>query len=382
MRRSLFIALALSAPLGPAWGETPTPFAAPSAPQTPVFKILAPAQSFDPSIFAEFEEFHGVNVLVDAIDAGPAPTSHLRLSGYDLVLLPTAALKRAAEKGDLREWSASALSGLRKTPPDLAKKFAAYGAAARFAVPYEWTAVGIAYDSQRAVSRVGGPPTWASLFQPDTQRLLLDCGLALPDERDALFFGAWKALGVDPAKAQEMNVAPAAFLVTRARKNARVFGANDIGGVFATGGACIGVATFGEVASARARSPANGDVDVRFAAPKDGAGIIFDALASPKDATDADKIEAMLAFLARPDIASKNAAYSGNWDAFDANFPTPLANLEPLGGMDQKVEAKVDAAWTSARLSEPPQLPPKRPRAVPAHLPFRESDFPSFAHLR
>ena len=282
------------------------------------------------------------------------------------MLLPSPALKRAAEKGDLREWTGSALAGLRKTPPELAKKFAAYGAAARFGVPYDWTAIGIAYDNQRAVARIGGPPTWASLFQPDTQRLLLDCGMSLPDDRDALFFGAWKALGVDPAKAQEMNVAPAAFLVTRARKNARVFAAGDTGGVFATGAACIGVASYGEVTSARARSPANGDLDLRFAAPKEGAGMVFDALALPKEASDSAKSEAMLALLTRPDVTSKNAAYSGNWDAFDPDFPTPLANLETLGGMDSKVEAKVDAAWASARVSEPPQLPPKRPRAAPA----------------
>jgi len=306
-------------------------------------------------------------VLVDAIDAGGAPTSRLRLSGYDIALLPTAALASAAAKGELREWSAAALAGLRKTPADLAKKFAAYGAAARFAVPYDWTAVGIGYDNLRAVSRIGGAPTWASLFQPDTQRLLLDCGLALPDDRDALFFGAWKALGVDPAKAQEINVAPAAFLVTRARKIARVFGANDAGGVFATGAACIGVATSAAVASARARGVASGDVDIRFVAPKDGAGIAFDALALPKDAPDSAMGEAMLAYLARPDISSKNAAYSGDIDAFDSTFPTPLADLEPLGAMDPKVAALVDAAWTSARVSDPPQLPPRRPRTIPTH---------------
>ena len=371
MKRALMAALASLAPLAEASAETATPFAASTAPQVRVFKILAPAQSFDPAIFPEFEARFGVSVLVDPLDAGGAPTSRWRLSGYDIALLPTAALLSAAAKGELREWSGPALSGLRKTPPDLAKKFAAYGAAARFAVPYDWTAVGIGYDNLRAVSRIGGAPNWASLFQPDTQRLLLDCGLALPDDRDALFFGAWKALGVDPAKAQEINVAPAAFLVTRARKIARVFGAIDAGGVFATGTACIGVATLGAVTAARARggagAGAGGGVDIRFVAPKDGGAIAFDALALPKDAPDSANGEAMLAFLARPDIARKNAAYSGDFDAFDPTFPTPLADLEPLGAIDPKVAARVEAAWTSARVSDPPQLPPRRPRTIPTH---------------
>jgi putrescine transport system substrate-binding protein len=333
----------------------------------PTLKILAPAESFEPGLFQAFEQKMGVTVLVDNLEPTTANAPKPRLGAYDVALLPTADFLRAATRGELMPFDRARAGRLRAIPSDIEQKFDAYGAWARFAVPYDWTAIGIAYDRVAVAARIGGAPNWTSLFQPDSQRLLLDCGLELPDDRDALFYGAWRSLDVDPTKAQPFNVAPAAYLVTRARKIARVFGPSDSAGVFATGAACIGIASYTAVAAAKARIAKDSGVDLEFVVPKEGGGLTFDALAVPKETTHLDAAYALIAFLEQPEISTRNAKFSGTFDVYDDAPPAPLAPLQPLGALDPKILALVDQAWMSARVSDPPQLPPRRPRTAPAH---------------
>jgi putrescine transport system substrate-binding protein len=325
---------------------------------------LAPAESFEPGLFQAFEQKMGVTVLVDDLAPLSANGPRPRLGAYDVALLPTADFLRAAAKGELLALDRARAPGARSVPPDIAQKFEAYGALAKFAVPYDWTAIGIAYDRVAVAARIGGAPNWTSLFQPDSQRLLLDCGLELPDDRDALFYGAWRSLDVDPQKAVPFNVAPAAYLVTRARKIARVFGPGDSAGVFATGAACIGIASYTAVAAAKARLAKDSGVALEFGVPKEGGGLTFDALAVPKETAHLDAAYALIAYLQQPEVSSRSAKFSGAFDVYDQAAPVPLAPLQPLGALDPKVLALVDAAWMSARISDPPQLPPRRPRAA------------------
>ena len=366
MRRVAF-ALAMACLGGQALAQTTVPFAPPTAPPIPTLKILAPAESFEPGLFEAFERKMGVTVLVDTLEPPTASAPRPRLGAYDVALLPTADFLRAAARGELMAFDRARPVGARALPPDIEQKFAVYGALAKFAVPYDWTAIGIAYDRAAVAARIGGAPNWTSLFQPDSQRLLLDCGLELPDDRDALFYGAWRSLDVDPMKAMPFNVAPAAYLVTRARKIARVFGSSDSAGVFATGAACIGIASYTAVAAAKARLAKDSGIDLEFAVPKEGGGLTFDALAVPKETAHLDAAYALVAFLQQPEISSRNAKFSGAFDVYDQAPPAPLAPLQPLGALDPKILALVDAAWLAARVSDPPQLPPRRPRLTPTH---------------
>jgi putrescine transport system substrate-binding protein len=342
------------------FAQTTTPFAPPPPPARVVVKVLAPSQSFDPGVLSSFESDQGVEVVVDAPDA----SGKIRTLGYDLVLLDAADLMRAAAQGELSLLDRTRLRA-GSAPIGVARKYALYGDLARLSLPYAWDELGIGYDHAAIAERLAGAPSWASLFQPDPQRLLLDCGLAFPDDRDALFFGAFRSLGVDPANATEMNARPAAFLVGKARKAARVFGPPDMAGVLATGGACIAPASRATLESARARAPKTGGPDLRFAIPPEGAAIMFDALAIPRDAAHPALAYALVDYLASAAVAARNAHASGWAGVFDPAAPVLSADLEPLSLGDPRVVAFIDLAWTSARVTEPPQLPPSRPRTAP-----------------
>ena len=148
--------------------------------------------------------------------------------------------------------------------------------------------------------------------------------------------------------------------MTRARKIARVFGSTDSAGVFATGAACIGIASYTALAAAKARLAKGQRLDLEFAVPKEGGGLAFDALAVPKEAAHLEAAYALVAFLRQPDIASRNAKFSGDFDVYDPAPAAPLAPLQPLGRVGPqnprpgRFGVDVGAGFRPAAIAAPP----------------------------
>ena len=44
------------------------------------------------------------------------------------------------------------------------------------------------------------------MLLPQLAAKMSDCGIALPDARDALFIAAWRLMNIDPAKATLLEV--------------------------------------------------------------------------------------------------------------------------------------------------------------------------------
>ncbi len=166
-------------------------------------RLLALADYFDTQALEEFERASGYQVAYDAYD-GPADVADKWREGpYDLVVLSGPTLAREIGLGALSKLDKARIPNARAIQPLVAAKLAAYDPGGAYAVPVGWFATGLLYDAEKAAKRLGGPPvSWASLFAPAEARKIADCGIVLPDARDALFVAAWRTLGVNPARAQ------------------------------------------------------------------------------------------------------------------------------------------------------------------------------------
>jgi len=350
MIRRLVLAAAMAfAPA--AFAQSASPFIPPAAPKPKIVRLLALADYFDAQALQEFERASGYQVAYDAYDGAADVADKWREGPYDLVVLSGPTLAREIGLGALSKLDKARIPNARGIQPLVAAKLAAYDPGGAYAVAVGWFATGLLYDSEKAAKRLGGPPvSWASLFAPAEARKMADCGIVLPDERDALFIAAWRTLGVDPARAGATDVKGAGALIARARQIARAFPAPDLVGALASGAACLAVGDAGEAEAASARSREGGaPLNVRFAPPREGGALSVDGFAIPRDAPNPAEAYALLDFLLRPDIAARDARAARLVSAQTAGQDEILKHLWPEGAYDARLASAVQTEWARLR---------------------------------
>jgi putrescine transport system substrate-binding protein len=350
MIRALILAAAMAFAQG-AFAQSVSPFIPPAPPKPKIVRLLALADYFDPQALEEFERASSHEVAYDAYDGPAGVAGKWREGPYDLVVLSGPTLAREIGLGALGKLDKARIPNARAIQPLVAEKLAAYDPSGAYAVPVGWFATGLLYDAEKAAKRLGGPPfSWASLFVPNETRKMADCGIVLPDARDALFIAAWRTLGVIPARANANDVKNAGVFLARARQAARAFPARDVVGALAKGAACLSVGDAGEAEAASARSR-EGDtpLDIRFALPREGAAMSIDAFAIPRDAPHPDEAYALLDFLLRPDIADRDARVAGLVSAQEKGQDGTLRLLWPEGVYDARLATALQTEWAHLR---------------------------------
>ena len=308
----------------------------------------------------------------DAFEGALDLAAKWREGPYDLVVLSGPALARQIAAGALTPLDKTRLANASGVRPAALAKLAAYDPSGAFALPLGWYATGLVYDADKVGQRIGGAPaSWSALFNPVEARKMADCGVVLPDDRDALFVAAWRLLGVDPAHATAAQVKSAGALIDRSRKTARAFPAADVASALASGAACISVGDAGEAAAATARSREGGvGTNIRFALPKEGGGLAMEALAIPRDAPRGAQARALLDFLLRPENSRRNADAARLVDPEAADQDDTLKRLSPQGVYDPRVAPLVQAEWESLVTGKAEGSPPSaigRTNAAPTH---------------
>ena len=353
MKPGLALAIALALARG-ACAETASPFIAPAAPKPKIVRLLAFADYFDTQALDAFERDSGFQIAYDAYSGADDLAQKWREGPYDLVVVSGPALSREIALSALAKLNKTRLPNARAIQPAVAAKLTAYDAGGAYAVPFGWFATGLIYDVQKAQKRLGGPPTsWANLFAPTEARKLDDCGIVLPDDREALFIAAWRMFRVDPSRATPLEVKSAAALLARTRQAVRAFPAPDVAGAMASGAACLAVGDAGEAEAASLRSRAGGaPASFGFALPREGGALTIDAFVIPRDAPNADEAYALLDFLLRPDIAAANARAARVVDPLEPDRDDTLKRLWPEGAYDPRTASAVQAEWTRLRAAK------------------------------
>ncbi len=298
--RRLLLALVLGL-LGPL-------FVGPATAQ-PVLNVYNWTDYMDPAAVQRFQRETGIRVRYDVYDSLEMLEGKLSAgrSGYDIVV-PTSepSFARLVRAGALQVLDRDRIPNWRNLDPALMARVAGVDPGNRHGAIYLWGTVGIGFRPDRVRELAPDAPTESLdlLLNPQNAARLARCGLAVMDSVTDVLPSVLRWLGRDPdsADAAELRAAEQALLAIRPHLRA-IPGSGALVDMLATGEICVALTYSGDVIQAAARArDANRGIELRYAAPRQGAHLWFDMLAIPADAPNPDAAHAFIDFLLRPEV--------------------------------------------------------------------------------
>jgi putrescine transport system substrate-binding protein len=269
----------------------------------------------DPEVIEDFTKETGIKVTYDTYDSNEMLETRLLAghTGYDIVVPSGPFLQRQIAAGLYRELESTKLTNKKNLWPEIMARLAVHDPGNRHAVDYSWFTTGIAFNVEKASSRLGGVDpaqalaSWDVVFKSDILKKFADCGIYVLDSPDDMFPIALSYLGLHPDSKKPADLKRATEILGAMRRHVTKFHSSEYINALANGDICLAVGWSGDVFQARdrAREAQNG-VEIDFVIPKQGTLMSLDALAILKDAPHPDEAYAFIDFLLRPEIAARN----------------------------------------------------------------------------
>ncbi|MBZ0139873.1 MAG: polyamine ABC transporter substrate-binding protein [Pseudorhodoplanes sp.] len=275
----------------------------------------------DPAVLEEFTRATAIKVRYDTFDANETLDTKLLTgkSGYDVVVPSSYFLERQIKAGVFQKLDRSKLSNLVNVWPEIAERLAVHDPGNQFAVNYMWGTTGIGYNVRKTREILGAATidSWDIVFKEGSLARFRDCGVMMLDSPEDILPAALHYLGLDPNSRVQAELEKAAELLQKIRPAVRKFHSSEYLNALATGEICLVVGWSGDVKQAQKRAAeARSGVEIGYAIPKEGAQMLFDNFAIPKDAPNVAEAHAFINFMLRPDVAARNtnmvAFASGN----------------------------------------------------------------------
>jgi putrescine transport system substrate-binding protein len=251
-------------------------------------------------------------------------------TGYDVVDVTSYAIDRLVKAGVFRKLDRTQLRNWGNLDADLMRVLEQFDAQNQYAVGYQWGTTGIAYNARALKAAAPEAPldSWALVFDPRYAARAAPCGISFNSDRMEVIGNALIAGGADPNHPTPQQLAAADAALQRIRPHVRrIDGPSQISDM-STGSMCLFVTAGTNVVIARRRSKdAEVNMDLRYLIPKEGAVSWFDVLAIPLDAPHLAEAYEFLDYLLRPEIAARNANFTGSATINRAALPFVDASL-------------------------------------------------------
>jgi len=301
----------------------------PAFAQGRIVNVFGWGDGIDPRVIEDFTNETGIKVTYDSYDSDGTLATRLQggRTGFDVVVVSGRLLQKQIAAGLYLRLDKGRLPNSKTLWPEVMAHLTVYDPGNQYAVNYLWSTAGIAYNVEKAKELVGtapagasaGTPTapaalfdsWSILFRPENLKQFSSCGVGVLDSPDDLFAIALHYLRIDPASFRQADLKRAADLLSSLSRDVKKFGAAEYADALANGDICLAVGYSEDSFHARdqAREAGNGIV-IDYAIPKEGAPIMFDNLAIPKDAPHIEEAYAFIDFLLRPQIAARNTNFT------------------------------------------------------------------------
>lgn len=285
----------------------------------------------DPKVIEDFTKETGIKVAFDVYNSDETLEARLQAgkTGFDVVIVAGRVLRRQIAAGLYQKLDKSRLPNSKTLWPEIMARLAAYDPGNLYAVNYMWFTVGIAYNAVKAKdlgsSAPAGAPlaasaaplpapafdSWSIVFKPENLKKFSSCGVDILDSPEDLFSISLQYLRLAPDSSRPADLKRAADLLSGMRRDVKQFGSSEYAGELANGDICLAVGYSGDSFRARgqAREAENG-IEIDYAIPKEGAPLLLDNLAIPKDAPHVEEAYAFIDFLLRPGIAARNTNFT------------------------------------------------------------------------
>lgn len=252
----------------------------------------------DESLIAEFEAETKMKVVYDTYATNEDMYVKMKSGGstYDVIFPSDYMLTRMLEEDMLAKLD------LLKIPnaQHIEERFRGldYDPDNAYSVPYTWGTVGILYNTTMVDDVVD---SWDILWDPKYAKEIL----MLDSQRDSIAVALLK-LGYSINTLDPHELEEAGELLKEQKPLVLAYVVDEGQDKMIAGEAALAVVWSGEATNARKENP-----DLAFAIPKEGTNVWFDVMAVPKDAKNKDGAMRFINFMNDPEIALRNAEYTG-----------------------------------------------------------------------
>ncbi|MBC8050865.1 MAG: polyamine ABC transporter substrate-binding protein [Chitinophagales bacterium] len=269
----------------------------------------------DPAVLEEFTKETGIKVVYDVTDSNESIEAKIITgkSGYDLAVPTGMFLQRQIKAGVYRPLDKSKLTNYGNLWPVIMQRLEAFDPGAKYAIPYLYFTVGLAYNVDKVNAALGETAdtlSWDLLFKPENAKKLAKCGIQVLDSPEELIPTTLNYLKLDPNSSDQKDLDAVAKAWGGISKSIKKFSGADYIDAIANGDLCVVAGYSGDLLQAKNRAiEAKNKVNINFYIPKEGAAILLDSVAIPKDAPHPEEAHALLNFLLRPDVAAKISTF-------------------------------------------------------------------------
>jgi len=269
----------------------------------------------DESILEDFEKETGIKLVYDTFATNEDMYVKIKSGGssYDVIFPSDYMLTRMREEGMLEKIDLSQIPNVKHIDERLMS--ADYDPNNEYSLPYMWGTLGILYNTTMVDEEE--VQSWDILWNPKYKKEIL----MLDSQRDSIG-AALLRLGYPLNTLDPKELAEAGELLKAQKPLVLAYVVDEGKDKMVAGEAALALTWSGEAMYAIDESD-----DLAYSIPREGTNLWYDVMAIPKGAKNMDAALKFMDFLNRPDIALRNAEYTG--------YATP--NLAALAMLPEEV---------------------------------------------
>ncbi len=320
--------------------------------EQPVLYVYNWGDYIDESILEEFEKETGIKVVYDTFSTNEDMYVKIKSGGsnYDVIFPSDYMVTRMINEGMLLEIDLEKIPNHVHIDPKLMG--ADYDPKNEYTLPYMWGTLGILYNT--TMVEEGEVESWDVLWDAKYAKNIL----MLDSQRDSIGAALLK-LGYSINTKDPRELAEAAELLKQQKPLVLAYVVDEGKDKMVAGEAALALTWSGEAMYAIAENP-----DLSYAIPKEGTNLWFDVMAIPKGAKNVEAAHKFMDFLNRPEIALRNAEYTGYstpnlaaWEMLPEEvrndpraYPSEevLANTEVFVSLGETLK-EYDRIWTEVK---------------------------------
>ncbi|MBO9477285.1 extracellular solute-binding protein [Shimia sp. R11_0] len=230
-------------------------------------------------------------------------------SGFDVAVVATETLGRLVSAGALQEVSSFEFSGRAELEQGLwPLLLEALPVAEKYAVPYAWGTLGLAFDINEVRARLPDVAldSWSLIFDPQNAAALADCGISIVDSNEEVVAAALTYLGRNPQSVLQQDLDAAFEVLESIAPFVQSYDTFQHDALI-DGRACLSISWSSEAFEPDLKTALP---HIKYVLPKEGSNLWADLFVLPADAPSPQKGVKMINRFSHVDVMAANAKFT------------------------------------------------------------------------